>query len=275
MRASAIALAVLAVPVLGCGEDDARIVPDGALDAGASDAYVVEDDAGAYDPGPPLSDFVATACSTTVVVGLSRQLVDELECLMPGVMGPIDGYPEVVLGDAAFPFIQGRAAEALGRAAAAAGRVTVNSSLRTLPQQYLLYQWYRAGRCGISLAAQPGRSNHESGLAVDVAERDAIRAEMEAEGFGWLGASDPVHYDYAGAGAVDLRMLSVLAFQRLWNVNNPDDPITEDGLYGPETEGRLALAPSNGFRVGASCGSTSSALVGGAREPAPSPHCAR
>jgi hypothetical protein len=239
----------LALALLGCGDEGPGTLPmDAAMD--------MEAGADVGPPGPVVSDFFDDdGCSTTVVLGLSQQLVDELECLMPGMMGPIDVFPEVELGSAAFPFMQAMAALALGRAAEAFGPIRVNSSLRTLPQQFLLYQWFLDGRCGISLAARPGRSNHESGLAVDLAERGAARVEMEAQGFTWLGPDDPVHYDYTGGGAVDLRMFSVLAFQRLWNLNRPGDPIEEDGAYGPQTEARLSASPADGFVVGASCGS--------------------
>ncbi|MGE3767260.1 MAG: hypothetical protein AB7L94_33715, partial [Kofleriaceae bacterium] len=40
---------------------------------------------------------------------------------------------------------------------------------------------------------------------------------------------------------------------RLWNKNAPDDPIAEDGDYGPATEERVKRAPAEGFGVGASC----------------------
>jgi hypothetical protein len=60
-----------------------------------------------------------------------------------------------------------------------------------------------------------------------------------------------VHYDFVGQGAVNLRGLSVKAFQRLWNRNHPEDPIGEDGAYGTETEKRLARAPIGGFPKGA------------------------
>ena len=39
----------------------------------------------------------------------------------------------------------------------------------------------------------------------------------------------------------------VLAFQKLWNVNNPDDHIAEDGIYGPQTNARLQNTPCSGF----------------------------
>jgi hypothetical protein len=79
------------------------------------------------------------------------------------------------------------------------------------------------------------------------------RTHLQAQSFKWLGANDPPHYDYTGAGTAPLRGLSVLAFQRLWNRNHPEDRIAEDGAYGTQTERRLASSPSGGFTVGARC----------------------
>ena len=207
-----------------------------------------------------IDEAVFSRCSTTAVYGLSEQLIEELNCMRPGLMSRIDGIPGVDLGGAVFPYLQSDAAAALERVAARRGsRMFVTSALRTLPQQYLLYRWFQTGRCGIGLAAPPGRSNHQSGLAVDVSPYGGWISSFQAEGFRWLGASDPVHFDYRGE---DVRNLSVLAFQRLWNRNHPEDPIAEDAAYGPQTASRLALAPPTGFPVGATCG-------GGAPTPAP------
>jgi MYXO-CTERM domain-containing protein len=43
----------------------------------------------------------------------------------------------------------------------------------------------------------------------------------------------------------------VTAFQRLWNRNHPEDVIPEDGVYGTETEKRVARSPVGGFARGA------------------------
>lgn len=236
-----------------------------AGEAGGAGGYDDAHDDGA-DEGPlgrtssalsasdPVSSAVTQSCSTTAVKGLATQLVDEIQCLRPSTFARIDGKPGLALGAAVFPFLQTNAAAGLIAAQKARGvTMTINSGLRTLPQQYLLYRWYQTGRCGISLAAQPGTSNHESALALDIADNAAWRASLQAKGFRWLGANDPVHYDFVGGGTVDLRGLSVRAFQRLWNRNNPADTIAEDGEYGGETAERLAKSPVGGFAKGASC----------------------
>ncbi|MCA9584946.1 MAG: M15 family metallopeptidase [Myxococcales bacterium] len=195
---------------------------------------------------------VSQACSTTAVKALSQQLVDEIQCMRPGTLSRIDNISGLSLGSAVFPYLQTPAAKALASAQQARGRtLAINSALRALPQQYLLYRWYRAGRCGIGLAASPGRSNHESAVALDIQDNAGWRSSMTSKGFRWLGSSDPVHFDFVGSGAVDLRGLSVKAFQRLWNRNHPEDRIDEDGAYGPQTEKRLARSPIGGFAKGA------------------------
>ena len=205
-------------------------------------------------PSDSVATAVAQSCTTTAVKGLATQLVDEIQCLRPATFARIDNAPGLALGSAVFPFLQTNAAKNLIAVQKARGTtMTINSALRTLPQQYLLYRWYQTGRCGIGLAASPGTSNHEGAIAVDVDDNAGWLSAMTGNGFRWLGASDPVHYDFTGGATVDLHGLSVEAFQRLWNRNNPTDKIAEDGSYGPSTETRLAQAPSGGFAKGATC----------------------
>ena len=56
------------------------------------------------------------------------------------------------------------------------------------------------------------------------------------------------HFDHVASP--DIRGMDVHAFQRLWNRNHPEDPIDEDGVYGPNTDARLAQAPAEGFPIG-------------------------
>jgi hypothetical protein len=221
-----------------------------------------------------VGDAVNQTCSTADVKDLALQLVEEINCLKPDVTKKIDNLPGVALGSgaSAIPYLQSATADAVVKAQKARGvTLNINSGLRTLPQQFLLYRWYVTGRCGIGLAAKPGTSNHESGLAVDIADNAAWRTAMDNSGFRWLGASDPVHYDYLGAGAVNIRGLSVKAFQRLWNRNHADDPIGEDGNYGADTEKRLAMAPVGGFEKGALASCSDDAGADAGLEPADVP----
>lgn len=209
----------------------------------------------ALEGSDPVSLAVAQSCTTSVVKGLSTQLVEEMQCLRPGTFASIDKMSGVSLGAAVFSWLQTPARDALLAAQKQRNvTITINSALRTLPQQYLLYRWYKANRCGIGLAASPGKSNHESALAVDIEDNAAWRAAMALHEFDWFGAGDPVHFDFKGDKQIDIGGLSVTAFQRLWNRNHPEDRIDEDSEYGPATEERLAKAPVGGFPKGADCG---------------------
>ena len=195
-----------------------------------------------------------SGCSLAAVRGLDAQIVDEMNCITPDTLVRFDDLNVELGGTSTWALLQPGARAAFGRAVNARGvTFRVNSAYRTIAQQYLLYRWYREGRCGIGLAAQPGRSNHQSGLALDVSDYPGWRPFLEAEGWDWLGAGDPVHFDYRGSGVRDIRDQAVQAFQRLHNRNNPDDQIAEDGAYGPQTEARLQAAPAEGYEVGAEC----------------------
>jgi hypothetical protein len=202
-----------------------------------------------------VGEAVGAGCSTTSVKGLAAQIVAQANCIEPGAFVLVPDRPNVTFGAAVFPYLELPARDAFVTAvdAHAGMSMTVNSMLRTVAQQYLLYAWYLAGSCGIALAAKPGGSNHESGLALDISEYGAWQAALEAEGFAWFGDADPVHYDYEGPGAVDYRGTDVLAFQQLWNDNHPEDLIDEDGIYGPQTEARLVQSPADGFPIAPSC----------------------
>lgn len=77
-------------------------------------------------------------------------------------------------------------------------------------------------KCGIKVAAAPGKSNHNGGLAIDIQNaydwylltvtlfsQKRITA-LQANNWKKLGDYDPMHYDYVGSDGVDVRALSVL-----------------------------------------------------------------
>jgi hypothetical protein len=193
----------------------------------------------------------AGGCSTAIVAGLTAQLIGEQNCLKPNALVKFSGSG-ISVGSSVNAYLEPPAVNALKSAVQKrGGTIIINSALRSLAQQYLLYKWQ--GTCGIQIAAAPGRSNHETGIALDVDNYDLWRTALEAEGWDWYGTGDRVHYDYRGPGAADLRATSVLAFQKLWNLNNPNDKIDEDGVYGPMTDARLSKSPAGGFAKPSTC----------------------
>ncbi len=196
-----------------------------------------------------VSTYTASGCSTSVVLGLSKQIADEIGCMSANSLVRFTPSAKIqVTSNAVLPYLS-----ATGRSALlnVSGTVQINSAFRTVAQQYLLYRWKQQGRCGITAAAAPGDSNHESGRALDLSNWSSKVGGMSAQGWAHDVPGDPVHFDHLGSP--DLRGRDVLAFQRLWNRNNPDSPIAEDGAYGPQTESKLRQAPATGFPHGAMC----------------------
>jgi hypothetical protein len=196
-----------------------------------------------------------TSCTTGSVKGLSLQIIAEAKCINPDAYVKVPDPGNVTFGSTVFPYLEKPATSRLaGTLNDNKGKsMFVNSMLRTVAQQYLLHSWFKAGRCSIGLAATPGDSNHETGLAIDVSEWSSWKSALQNHGFKWLGSSDPVHFDYVGVGAKSHKGLDVRAFQRLWNRNHPGDKIATDGSWGPATAARMKKAPAAGFKIGALC----------------------
>lgn len=147
------------------------------------------------------------------------------------------------------------AKEALARAIQARGtRMRINSAYRTCAQQFLLRRWKERGVCGIAQAALPGKSFHESGLALDVPDVSGWKPFLEAQGWVHVGQNlrgDPFHFEFRGRGIQIIGNVGIQGFQRLWNKNHLNDRIDEDGIYveDGDTDMRLQISPSQGFGV--------------------------
>ena len=237
--------------------------------APADSAFGEETDDGEPEPpkkAPPkpkhyasVAQAAAESCSTASVDGLSRQIIDQARCIKPNAFVPLPSRPNLVLKEHVFPYLELDARNHLLKAldAHTSGKMTVNSVLRTVAQQYLVWRWSSNKRCGVQLATPPGESNHEIGVALDIAEAGTWRPALEAQDFKWLGTSDRVHFDYKGSENPAHTATDVLAFQTLWNRNHPTDKIATTGKYSPETEQRLKKAPPDGFPLGATCAKSS------------------
>jgi hypothetical protein len=203
-----------------------------------------------------VADYQYSGCSTAVVIGLSKQIAQEADCEHPGNFVPFTATGGITItSSAVLPYLDETARDDLKKVAAN-NPIQVNSALRTLAQQYLLYRWYQEGRCGITAAATVGNSNHEGGRAVDLQNYSTRITAMANHGWAHDVPGDDVHFDHTAS--VDHRGEDVHAFQVLWNKNHPGDTITVDGDYGPQTEARLKMAPATGFAMGPSCGTGTS-----------------
>jgi hypothetical protein len=196
------------------------------------------------------------SCTTASVDGLSRQIIAQARCIKPNQFVPLPSRPNLVIASQVFPYLELEAKNRLLKAldSKPKQKMTINSALRTVAQQYLVWRWSATKRCGVPLATAPGESNHEIGTALDIAEAGTWRPVLEAQQFKWLGPSDRVHFDYRGGSAAQNAGTDVLAFQKLWNRNHPDDKVNEDGRYSPAVEQRLKQSPPDGFALGPSCG---------------------
>ena len=224
--------------VVACG-----VLPTACTDSGPNVAESLQ--------ASTVSDFTSSGCSTAVVKGLARQIAREADCEHPGnfVHMP-SGNGIRYASNAVLPFLALHARDDL-QTVAQSHPVLLASALRTLPQQYLLFNWWHQHRCGIAKAATPGTSNHEGGRAVDLVDWSTRIGNMANHGWSHDVAGDPVHFDHLSTP--DRRGEDVHAFQVLWNRNHPNDQIATDGQYGPQTEDRLRRSPATGFAKGASC----------------------
>jgi hypothetical protein len=190
-----------------------------------------------------------TSCSTAGLKGLDRQIIAEMNEIDPNCLVSFEDL-NVDCGPAVWPYLQLPAKKALAKAIKERGRsMFVNSAYRTIAQQQVLFNHYQAGQCGISIAAIPPMSNHQSGLAIDIEDPFGWKPFLEKHGWKHLAPSDPPHFDFQGSGTRDIRNLAVLAFQRVWNEHSLNDRIEDDGDFGPETQKRLNNSFVEGFGI--------------------------
>jgi len=154
----------------------------------------------------------------------------------------------VELEEAAFPFLQPQAKQGLQQAIQERGiKMSINSAYRTIAQQILLYRC--GSSCGYPVVDPPGKSNHQSGLAIDIKDPDDWQPFLEKYGWRRLGSFEPPHFDYVGEGTKDIGSTAMLAIKKLWNKNHQNERIGEDGDYGSQTGDALNRSPAMGFEI--------------------------
>ncbi len=225
--------AVGALLAAGCG----REAPESAPALGTA-AQAVSVDQTAHE-----------TCGTPdeLVSGLSRQLVDAINCLRPGTLVDIPLDDVLRMLEAGRPnLIDGRALADL-RAAAADGdrQMVVRWAYRDVGLQQLF--WLQDAYQGCAVAARPGNSNHQNGLAVDLNDWQYWEPIMRRHGWENNLANDRVHFDYQRVEDIGLGSFSLYAFQELWNLNHPESPVPTGGALDAETDAALAGAPIEGL----------------------------
>lgn len=189
-----------------------------------------------------------TGCSTKVVRELDKQLIARMNLLVPNTLVSFADLKVVANGEAVWPLLQPAAKMALKKAIDERGKaLLINSGYRTIAQQLILFN--NQSHCGIT-ANPPGKSNHQSGLALDIQDYEGWKPFLTKYGWKWFGSSDPVHFDFVGGSTKDIRNIAVKAFQQLWNLNHPDETLTVDGIYGNLTNDKLNQSPIEGFAKG-------------------------
>jgi hypothetical protein len=188
------------------------------------------------------------------VSGLSRQIIAQMNTLQASILVNFESLPGISSsGELSLNFyLQAGAKESL-RAALKDGmknnlKMKISSAYRTVAQQHVLYQVYQRDQRLIPLAAKPGKSNHENGLAIDVSNYSDWKRYLPAHGWQWFGGNDPVHF-FESNGRHDIGDLGVKAFQTLWNRFNPNDQMTVDGTFGAQTSAKMDRCPIGGFVI--------------------------
>ena len=196
-------------------------------------------------------------CSTAGLRKLNNQIVEVLLAAVnpPGETNLVSctDIPLLrVVGNSTIPLLQPAARTSLQRVIEQKNRhLDLIHAYRTIAQQFVLREWKLRGKCHITQARKPGTSDHERGIAIDIDDFDVWKSTLQANGWAWAGPGDRGHFSFTGDGVnSDVITESVRAFQVLWNRNNPEDLIDEDGIFGDiQTGPRLLLSPVEGFPI--------------------------
>lgn len=154
---------------------------------GASEPDVISSDDGEREPDPVTGEdelVAGVSCRARTDTAYDRGSPRPIEVITVG------GKPMSKPTGHAFLKMQ----EAARRAGV---RIGVSSGFRTMAEQRYLYDCYLTGRCNNgNLAAQPGYSNHQNGLALDLTTSPWLASNAGRFGFVRTVPSEPWHYEY-------------------------------------------------------------------------------
>jgi len=139
--ATVVAAVSLALTACAAGAEDDFEDEDEYVDPG------VQPGDGKMDGASSVQSVAASTCSTAPVRGLSIQIAEEIRCLAPDLLVPLSEGPSIRFqSDAVLPYLTSETKDALLRAAPQIGVVQINSSLRSVAQQFLIKKWRDARR---------------------------------------------------------------------------------------------------------------------------------
>lgn len=190
-----------------------------------------------------------------LIDGLSHQLIEELICMDDGWL---EFYEPCEEAGCVFDYgpqplaLRPEVLAALETAALSRSDfISITAGYRDIAMQYYS-RWYKENCDWNFNAAIPGESNHQGGRAVDVRYYTFWSVALLENGFEHPIADDEPHFELTGDATYreeseQLKELSVLAFQQLWNRNYPEYPVEEDGVYDTNTKEALGNSPVEGF----------------------------
>src|SRR5215208_64014 len=89
-----------------------------------------------------VASYTTSTCSTSVVIGLSKQISDEIGCAnATGLVKFTAGGNLQITSNSVLPYLSAVAKQDI-MDVAATKVVQINSAFRTVAQQYLLYRWF-------------------------------------------------------------------------------------------------------------------------------------
>lgn len=186
-------------------------------------------------------------CDTGLARELSLQVIAKVNRMVKSPILVEVEHPLIDISSSAVnPWLQPAAFKMLVSAVEKRdSRMKINSCYRTAIQQHILRQQLERGLCGLTAVALPGKSNHEKGLAIDIEDAAGWKPYLEDCGWSWIGAFDPMHFDY-WSGINDLGRIGVSACQLLHNAHNKEQ-LAVDGAYGARTAAAINNFPINGW----------------------------
>jgi hypothetical protein len=195
-----------------------------------------------------LGQYLPNNCSTAGIAPLAKQIGDLLLTSTPADE-VIDVSPHVIIaGGSTIPVLQKRAGDALIAAINEKGQAKTGSRCsRAATAVRCVLLVHARQKMRRQTGGQPGTSPHERAIAIDIENHADWINVLKHHDWKWRGTDDPPHFNFKGPQDPDFGREGIRAFQKLWNMHNPNDTIAESGSYDPATQARLEKSPIEGF----------------------------